>query len=59
MKNLLENVTLRKHKILIKIKEEMNACGQLIQWWVKDQQFLHFGWYVKGTKMFWKDEKEI
>ena len=27
MKNLLENVTLRKHKILIKIKEEMNTCG--------------------------------
>ena len=27
MRNLLENVTLRKHKILIKIKEEMNACG--------------------------------
>ena len=30
MKNLLENVTLRKHKILIKIKEEMNACGAII-----------------------------
>ena len=29
MKNLLENVTLRKHKILIKIKEEMNACGAI------------------------------
>lgn len=27
MKNLLENVTLRKHKILIRIKEEMNSCG--------------------------------
>ena len=24
MKNLLENVTLRKHNILIKIKEDMN-----------------------------------
>lgn len=29
MKNLLENVTLRKHKILIKIKEEMNDCGAI------------------------------
>ena len=29
MKNLLENVTLRKHKILIKIKEEMNAYGAI------------------------------
>ena len=29
MKNLLENVTLRKHKILIKIKDEMNACGAI------------------------------
>ena len=29
MKNLLENVTLRKHKILIKIKEEMNSCGAI------------------------------
>ena len=29
MRNLLENVTLRKHKILIKIKEEMNACGAI------------------------------
>ena len=29
IKNLLENVTLRKHKILIKIKEEMNACGAI------------------------------
>ena len=29
MKNLLENVTLRKHKILIKIKQEMNACGAI------------------------------
>ena len=29
MKNLLETVTLRKHKILIKIKEEMNACGAI------------------------------
>ena len=29
MKNLLENVTLRKHKILIKIKEEMNAFGAI------------------------------
>ena len=29
VKNLLENVTLRKHKILIKIKEEMNACGAI------------------------------
>ena len=29
MKNLLENVTLRKHKILIKIKEEMNTCGAI------------------------------
>lgn len=27
MKNLLENVTLRKHNILIKIKEEMNRYG--------------------------------
>lgn len=27
MKNLLENVTLRKHNILIKIKEEMNKYG--------------------------------
>ena len=27
MKNLLENVTLRKHNILIKIKEDMNRCG--------------------------------
>lgn len=27
MKNLLENVTLRKHKILVKIKEEMNSLG--------------------------------
>lgn len=27
MKNLLENVTLRKHKILINIKEEMKSCG--------------------------------
>lgn len=29
MKNLLENVTLRKHKILIRIKEEMNSCGAI------------------------------
>lgn len=29
MKNLLENVTLKKHKILIKIKEEMNSCGAI------------------------------
>ena len=27
MKNLLENVTLRKHNILIKIKEDMNRYG--------------------------------
>ena len=27
MKNLLENVTLRKHNVLIKIKEEMNRYG--------------------------------
>ena len=27
MKNLLENVTLRKHKILINIKEEIKSCG--------------------------------
>ena len=29
MKNLLENVTLRKHKILINIKEEMRSFGAL------------------------------
>lgn len=29
MKNLLENVTLRKHKVLIRIKEEMNSYGAL------------------------------
>ena len=29
MKNLLENVTLRKHNILIKIKEDMNRYGAL------------------------------
>lgn len=29
MRNLLENVTLRKHKVLINIKEEMNRCGAL------------------------------
>lgn len=29
MKNLLENVTLRKHKVLIRIKEEMNSCGAM------------------------------
>ena len=29
MKNLLENVTLRKHRVLIRIKEEMNACGAI------------------------------
>lgn len=29
MKNLLENVTLRKHKVLIRIKEEMNSCGAI------------------------------
>ena len=29
MKNLLENVTLRKHKILISIKEEMNRLGSI------------------------------
>ena len=29
MKNLLENVTLRKHKILIKIKDDMIACGAI------------------------------
>ncbi|GAB6169203.1 4-(cytidine 5'-diphospho)-2-C-methyl-D-erythritol kinase [Clostridium carnis] len=29
MKNLLENVTLRKHKVLIGIKEEMRSCGAL------------------------------
>ena len=27
MKNLLENVTLRKHNVLIRIKEEMNRYG--------------------------------
>ena len=27
MKNLLENVTLRKHNVLIKIKEDMNRYG--------------------------------
>lgn len=29
MKNLLENVTLRKHNILIRIKEEMLRCGAI------------------------------
>ena len=29
MKNLLENVTLRKHKILMRIKNEMNSYGAL------------------------------
>ena len=29
MKNLLENVTLRKHNVLIKIKEDMNRYGAL------------------------------
>ena len=29
MKNLLENVTLRKHKVLINIKEEMRALGSI------------------------------
>ncbi len=29
MKNLLENVTLRKHRVLIRIKEEMNALGAI------------------------------
>lgn len=29
MKNLLENVTLRKHKVLINIKEEMKALGSI------------------------------
>lgn len=29
MKNLLENVTLRKHRILIRIKEEMNSYGAI------------------------------
>ncbi len=29
MKNLLENVTLKKHKVLIDLKEEMNKCGAI------------------------------
>ncbi len=29
MKNLLENVTLKKHKILIKLKEDMNKAGAI------------------------------
>lgn len=29
MKNLLENVTLKKHKILIKLKEDMNKTGAI------------------------------
>jgi 4-diphosphocytidyl-2-C-methyl-D-erythritol kinase len=29
MKNLLENVTLKKHKILINLKEEMNKYGAI------------------------------
>lgn len=29
MKNLLENVTLKKHKILIKLKDDMDRCGSI------------------------------
>ncbi len=29
MRNLLENVTLKKHKVLINLKEEMNKCGAI------------------------------
>ena len=29
MRNLLENVTLKKHKILINLKEEMNKYGSI------------------------------
>ena len=29
MKNLLENVTLKKHKVLIDLKEEMNKYGAI------------------------------
>ena len=60
MKNLLENVTLRKHKILIKIKEEMNACGAINSMMSGSGQtvFAFFDDMLKAQRCFEKMKKK-